>query len=253
VRAWLTAAARACAMCGDVAWPQATAAEAESLQSLRRGVFLTRDVGAGEVIEDTAVCFAFPPAPGQITANQWSKYTRHVARTPLTKGAPLLAEQVDARREREQVFAAVTAVRRLLQAGAIVVPGKSDLEISHHYGMERFAEFGLVMITVVNREYCKKLVVMLPGQTHPEQYHLQKEETFVVLHGSMTVWLDENPRRVSRGDVITVQRGVRHRFHSEDGVVFEEISSTHHADDSFYTDPAIGANTRRKTLLTHWL
>jgi len=119
--------------------------------------------------------------------------------------------------------------------------------------MEHFKEFGLVMITVVNREYCKKLIVMLPGQTHPEQYHKQKEETFVILHGSMTLWLDGEQREANRGDVITVQRGVRHKFYSREGVVFEEISSTHYTNDSIYTDPAITANPRRKTMLTYWL
>ena len=39
----------------------------------------------------------------------------------------------------------------------VVVPGQADLEISHHYGLEKFEETGLTMITVVNREYCKKL------------------------------------------------------------------------------------------------
>lgn len=253
VRAWLEAAARALRMCGSECWPAATKNETESLESLRRGVFLRRSVAAGASLDDEDVCFAFPAAPGQITANQWSKYTRHIARMPLAADAPLLHEQVDTRHERAQVLNAVTAVRALLREGNIVVPGKSDLEISHHYGMERFAEFGLVMITVVNREYCKKLIAMLPGQTHPEQYHRQKEETFVILHGTMTLWLDGERRDATRGDVITVQRGVRHRFYSESGAVFEEISSTHFANDSFYTDPEIGANTRRKTLLTYWL
>jgi sialic acid synthase SpsE/quercetin dioxygenase-like cupin family protein len=253
VRQWLAAAARAQVMCGNEAWPPATKAESDSLESLRRGVFLTRDIAAGETIGDADVCFAFPPVTGQVTANQWSKYNRYVARGALANGTPLMAAQTDTKHERAQILAAVTSVRELLLAGNIVVPGKSDLEISHHYGMERFAEFGLVMITVVNREYCKKLIAMLPGQTHPEQYHVKKEETFVVLHGSMTLWLDGVQREATRGDVITVQRGVKHKFFTASGVVFEEISSTHYVNDSIYTDAAIASNTRRKTLLTYWL
>jgi sialic acid synthase SpsE/quercetin dioxygenase-like cupin family protein len=253
VRDWLAAATRAQLMCGNDAWPPATRAEADSLESLRRGVFLTRDIAAGETIGDADVCFAFPPVPGQVAANQWSKYNRYVARGALANGTPLMATQADTKHERAQVLVAVTSVRELLLAGNIVVPGKSDLEISHHYGMERFAEFGLVMITVVNREYCKKLIAMLPGQTHPEQYHVKKEETFVVLHGSMTLWLDGVQREATRGDVITVQRGVKHKFFTESGVVFEEISSTHYVNDSIYTDTTIAANSRRKTLLTYWL
>lgn len=253
IRLWLAAAARAQIMCGSDAWPPASEAETNSLESLRRGVFLARDVAAGETVGDTEVCFAFPPIPGQITANQWSKYSRQVAQERLISGTPLMAAQVEIKHDREQILAAVMAVRLLLKEGNIVVPGKSDLEISHHYGMDRFAEFGLIMVTVVNREYCKKLIAMLPGQTHPEQHHLKKEETFVILHGSMTLWLDGVQRDATRGDVITVQRGIKHKFFTESGVVFEEISSTHYVDDSIYADPAITANTRRKTLLTHWL
>ena len=39
-----------------------------------------------------------------------------------------------------------------------------DFEISHHYGIQRFHEFGATIINFVNREYCKKLIVMVPGQ-----------------------------------------------------------------------------------------
>lgn len=253
VRAWLAAAERAQALCGKEDWPAATNAEAESLQSLRRGVFLTRPVALGEVLDANAVCFAFPPVPGQITANHWSKYSHRIALQPLAAGTPLLENQVETQHEREHILAAVTLVRQLLKDGNIVVPGKSDLEISHHYGMEHFGEYGLIMITVVNREYCKKLIAMLPGQTHPEQFHRKKEETFVVLHGNLTLWLDDVQQEAGRGDVITVQRGVKHKFFSANGVVFEEISSTHFTNDSIYTDPAIATNTHRKTLLTHWL
>jgi N-acetylneuraminate synthase len=46
--------------------------------------------------------------------------------------------------------------------------------------------------------------------------------------------------------------GVKHGFHSPDGAVFEEISSTHFVDDSFYTDESINANAERKTKLSVW-
>jgi len=154
---------------------------------------------------------------------------------------------------RQKVYDIIQGVKSFLNAGHIVVPGKADLEISHHYGMEKFDEFGLVMITVVNREYCKKLIVMLPGQTHPEQHHKLKEETFLVLHGEMTVELDGAPRTLRPGDLVTVNREVRHLFRTDSGVVFEEISSTHFKDDSYYTDGSIAANRNRKTYLTYWM
>lgn len=253
IRAWLQAARRALAICGSSERYQSSPAERASLHSLRRGVFTTRDLPAGTELSLDAVEFAFPPLDGQLTANDWSKYARFVTTEALPAGQPILRSQLKETQLREQVLEIVNAVKALLKAGNVVVPGKSDLEISHHYGLERFHEFGLTMVTVVNREYCKKLLVMLPGQTHPEQYHQKKEETFVVLHGSLTLWLDGEQREARAGDVITVARGVKHRLKTDTGVVFEEISSTHDKHDSYYTDPTIAANPNRKTWLTYWM
>ena len=44
----------------------------------------------------------------------------------------------------------------------------------------------------------------------------------------------------------------RHYFESKNGIIIEEISSTHFINDSFYTDKKIMENKDRKTLLTHW-
>ena len=49
-----------------------------------------------------------------------------------------------------------------------------------------------------------------------------------------------------------VERGQKHSFSSENGAVFEEVSTTHYKNDSFYEDPAITANKNRKTELTLW-
>jgi len=106
---------------------------------------------------------------------------------------------------------------------------------------------------VVNRDYCKKLLVTLPGQLHPEQYHEQKEETFHVLYGEVELILDGVSNILHPGDVLTVEPGVRHAFTSQTGSVIEEISTTHFKQDSFYTDPAIMQNKQRKTLLTYWM
>ena len=85
-----------------------------------------------------------------------------------------------------------------------------------------------------------------------EQHHKQKEETFHVLFGTLRVTLDGVSRDIPTEDVVTVERGVRHEFSTDTGTVFEEISSTHYKDDSFYTDPAIGQNQHRKTLLRYF-
>ncbi len=250
---WLEAGRRALDMLGTRSRYSPTAAEQEGLRALQRGVFARHDLPVGKVLGPDDVFFAFPPEPGQITANDWSKYVHHTVTEAVAANAPVLARHTSTRHDRQRIREAVKAARTMLRLANVTFPGLSELEISHHYGIDRFAQFGLTMITIVNREYCKKILVMLAGQTHPEQYHRQKEETFIVLHGTMTLKLDGVAQTVKPGDVVTVERGVRHEFHTEAGVVFEEISSTHIKDDSFYTDPAIAANTQRKTLLASWM
>ena len=108
------------------------------------------------------------------------------------------------------------------------------------------------MITVVNRGYCKKLIIALPGQSHPEQYHKKKEETFVILHGEVSLYLDDSEKSLNKGDVVTIEAGVRHRFETSTGCIIEEVSSTHFKDDSYYTDLMIAKNQNRKTFIPHW-
>ncbi len=253
IAAWLEAGRSAVEMLGSWERVVPSPAEIESLGSLQRGVFARRDLAAGHVLTTADVFFAFPVEKGQVTANQWSKYTTYTLDRDVPALGPVMLNATTVQHQRALVLHNVNAVKQLLLESGVRLPGKVDLEISHHYGLESFSEYGLTILTVVNRAYCKKVLVLLPGQTHPEQYHKQKEETFVVTHGTMQVFLDDVEQEAKPGDVITVERGVRHRMSSKSGCVFEEISSTHYVDDSYYTDPAIMANRNRKTQLTHWM
>lgn len=254
VKAWLFAARHAKAVCGFGDKRRApSAAEAASLRSLRRGIFAKRDIKVGEVVCQEDVYFAFPPSEKQFTANDWSKYSSFEATMSISSDAAITSENCLRIDMRKKVRDAVEKVKTLLEESRITAPGGIQLELSHHYGMDRFNEFGLTMMTVVNREYCKKLLVSLPNQVHPEQYHLQKEETFHVLYGSVNITLDGVTHSYGPGSVINVMPGVRHGFVSPTGCVIEEISSTHFVNDSFYTDETIMQNQERKTFLTYWM
>lgn len=254
VRGWLEAARSAYAMCGVAGARMAfTEKELGSLRALRRGVFAARDIAPGERLRPQDIFCAIPTFPGQLTANDLSKYKEYYATTAVPARQPVSAASLRIVDNRERVYAIVSRVKRLLEEGRIFVPQKLELEISHHYGIERFEEHGCVIINFINREYCKKLIVVLPGQKHPEQYHKQKEETFHLLWGDAQYLLDGRAVEGRPGDILTVERGVRHIFTSRGGAVIEEISSTHFKDDSFYTDPAILNNPDRKTVITHWI
>ena len=129
-------------------------------------------------------------------------------------------------------------------------------ELSHHYGLEKFNEYGCVIIECINREYAKKLIVQLPGQTNPVHYHKKKDETFQVLSGNMEVEIEGKKKILNPGDTVWVPRGVWHGFKTDCGVIFEEVSTTamDGAGDSFYVDKEIAKRPReeRKTRLHNW-
>jgi len=227
--------------------------EAQSIQSLRRGVFAKDNIKKGDFLTNDNVFFAFPPEDAQYTANEWSKYFHYQAKEDISINSAISSNNSIQTDSREQVWGIVNNARKLLKESNVVIPGSAELEISHHYGLDKFYEFGLLLLTVINRDYCKKLLVSFPGQKHPEQFHKQKEETFHVLYGSIELELDGKFQTCVPGDVVTIESGTRHAFISPKGAVIEEISSTHFKDDSYYTDEKITANKHRKTLLTHWM
>tara|TARA_Y100001936_G_scaffold240400_1_gene274815 strand:+ start:34894 stop:36402 length:1509 start_codon:yes stop_codon:yes gene_type:complete len=254
VTAWLDAARYANRVCGvgDARSPS-NPVEQSSLRSLQRGIFMRRNIQAGEVVNREDVYFAFPPEKGQYSATEWSKYATFTTRLPILKDAPLLVENSRRDDVQSKVLAAAQQVKALLIESSINVPGGLDLELSHHYGIDKFNEVGLTMITVVNRGYCKKLLVSLPNQYHPEQYHNEKEETFHILYGEVNVTLNGVMNTYYPGDVINIEPKARHAFVSKTGAVIEELSSTHFKNDSFYTDSSINKNLNRKTFLRYWM
>jgi N-acetylneuraminate synthase len=94
----------------------------------------------------------------------------------------------------------------------------------------------------------------MPGQVHPMHYHKVKEETFQVLYGTLQLTADGKDFCVKTGDIFTVERNVPHAFRADDGCIFEEISTTHVKNDSYYDDLKIAAldPMERKTLIEDW-
>jgi quercetin dioxygenase-like cupin family protein len=94
----------------------------------------------------------------------------------------------------------------------------------------------------------------LPGQSHPYHFHRLKEETFQVLWGEIYLDIDGKERLLRPGDTAVVLPGAWHKFRTDSGCIVEEISTTHHNNDSVYKDAAINKLPReeRKTVVKHW-
>ena len=238
VRQWLMAAKDAYDACGVTgARYQPSEKERADLMALRRGVFAGCALSGTDSVDAGNSYLAFPCQPGQLTASHLSKYNRiRLKRAALEKNAPIMLSDVEISSVSDQVLQIVQELVSLLAESYVVVPAGSRCELSHHYGIERFHETGVTMIDCVNREYCKKILILLPGQNHPPHYHVQKEETFVILHGTLSITLEGTEKLFHKGDVVTVERNAVHSFSSEEGCVFEEISTTHYQNDSYYAN-----------------
>lgn len=222
------------------------------LRGLKRGVFAKQKIMAGEVISLNNAFLAIPNLGDQLLANDLSKYAKYVAKQVIEPNQPVKLDQVNHINLREKVLKIFNSVRQILIDSKILLPNKIEFELSHHYGLERFEEWGAAIINCINREYCKKIIVLLPGQKHPSHYHVKKEETFQVLYGDVTIDIAGVENQYRPGDIVVIERNVKHSFRSKGGAVFEEVSTTHFVGDSFYDDQAITANKNRKTEMTFW-
>jgi N-acetylneuraminate synthase len=254
LEAWLRAAQQALVLEGDAVRPPAAPEEAESLLSLRRGVYARQPLPVGAAVTRDDVYFAMPCADGQLSSGQFKAGI--VVQEELQPDQPLMlcGLEVPHNSEQQALFTAIHTMKAMLNEARIVLNTEFEAEFSHHYGIARFPEWGATIVSCVNRSYCKKLVIQTPGQRHPSHYHKRKEETFQVLHGILEVEIDGRRRTLYPGDTLLVQQGVWHSFWSDKGVIFEEISTTHFNDDSFYEDKEINRVERsdRKTVVNHW-
>lgn len=251
---WFAAFNEAKTMLGQSQRGAPDPAEAAALLSLRRGVYARRPLEPEEPLTAEDVYFAMPCLDGQLSSGEFREGAR--LSSELAPDAALMAPNVrlPVIPKTQVLKKAVHQVKAMLNLAGIQLGPEFEVEYSHHEGVENFAETGVVIINCINREYCKKILVQLPGQSHPWHFHRRKEETFQVLWGEMQAEIDGRVRMLKPGDTSLVLPGVWHRFWTETGVIFEEVSTTHFNNDSVYKDPKINEIERsaRKTVVDHW-
>jgi sialic acid synthase SpsE/mannose-6-phosphate isomerase-like protein (cupin superfamily) len=254
LESWVDAYLKARRLCGHDTRQPVSAEEAKGLRELKRGVYAKRPLKHDVAVGRDAVYFAMPCEPGQLTSGEWKEGV--VPRQDVARDAPLLATTVEIpyNADKQALFTAIHTIKGMLNEARVALNTEFRAEFSHHYGLARFAEFGATIIECINREYCKKLIVQMPGQRHPAHYHKRKEETFQVLYGILEIEIEGRRRTLHPGDIQLVQQGVWHEFWTPTGAIVEEISTTHFNDDSFYADKAINRVERaqRKTVVNNW-
>ena len=251
---WIQTLVEANSMLGAKnSWEIVNDSEQEALRGLRRYAFAKHEILKGSRIESSEVFYGIPGKPDQVQANDFGKYESFIAVSTIKANAPVLFSSIIHSSNEQKIFAIRDSVLKLIQESGVSVPRNAVLEISHHYGLEKFDEFGVCMITVINRGYCKKLLLLLPGQAHPPMFHKQKDETFFLVYGDAKLLLDNSEVIFNLGDTAVIPPNTIHAMSTKRGAIIEEVSSTHLLDDSFYLDDMITKNNSRKTFVQYWV
>jgi len=220
--------------------------------SLKRGIYAKRTIPAGKTITTDDIFLALPALEGQFHASKYYEVVdSFTPMQPIYTNMPIGLELPEELPKPILVSSITARVNEMLQDANISLDENVEVELSHQYGFDRFFETGAVIIDVVNRDYCKKLLIQFPSQRHPYHRHKQKEETFHVLSGSVDIVLNGKKYHLDAGQKQVVERGHFHSFSTKTGVIFEEISTTHVIGDSEYEDNSIPSDpSHRKTKIT---
>lgn len=225
--------------------------EQKSLNDLARGVFAKKNINKGDKLSKSNTYFAFPKKVNQVSSGNFKdniiasiNYKKNDAIVEKIKNADLLIIRKYIKRYKHF----------FIESGIILPKINYNIELSYHYGISKIAKYGACLINIVNRDFCKKYIILLPGQAHPLQKHVVKEEYFTVLKGQADVTKNNIHYKLNVGDCLLIERNEWHEFSSNQGVILEELSTTSLRNDSFYKDPKIAKKDplERKTLLENW-
>lgn len=225
--------------------------EKDSLNDLSRGVYAKREIKIGSKLTKSNTYFAFPKKSNQLSSGNFRnnilstyKYNKNDEIREINKSKDL--DTIRKYLKRYKHF--------FIESGIILPKIDYNIEISFHYGIAKISKFGACLINIINRDFCKKYILLLPGQCHPLQKHIKKEEYFTILHGEASIIKNKNKLLLSTGECLLIGRNEWHEFSTKSGVIIEELSTTSLKNDSFYKDDVISKKDplERKAFFEYW-
>lgn len=233
-----------------------TKKETSTLQTLQRGLYAKVDLKKGSIIDKNNSYLAFPLKKNQFSANLVKN--KMILKSNIKKDKPIPAREIKHNSEiikELTIWQHVHNVRGILNEKKIAVGKNFEMEISHHRGLENFEKVGCFLFNLINKEYAKKIIVMLPNQSHPSHHHKIKDETFHIISGNLILNLDGKNKKLKSGDIIDIKKNSHHKFKAgPKGCIFDEISTKSIKSDSHYKNSKIKKMKRleRKTIITSW-
>lgn len=213
--------------------------ESEALKQLKRGVFANIELNSGYTIREEDIYYAMPLQEGCMDVSDIDNIIGKTLLIDIDKDDPIKKEYFVGTDRDSKLNKYKVKFNKILSEAGVTVTEKDDVEISCHYGLDNFYKVGALIVSKINRTYCKKIIAMIPNQSHPTHRHLQKEECFELLTGDCILTLNGRDIQLEKGKPVLINRKVNHSFKTSGGCVIEEVSTTHIKGDSIYEDPTI--------------
>ena len=230
--------------------------ETITLSKLSRGVYAKRDILKNETLNSRNVYFAFPLQKNQLNTTEIKKNTKILKK--IRKDEPIIKKAVIFDKDlliEYKIRSYIHELKAILNKNNITIQDNFDMEISHHNGLEKFRKTGCFLFNIINKKYAKKMLVLLPNQSHPLHFHKKKDESFHIISGFLVSKLNGKIQKLKPGQILHIRKNSWHEFKAgKDGCIFDEISTTSFKNDSFYKDKNIKKMSRdnRKTYINKW-
>ena len=94
--------------------------------------------------------------------------------------------------------------------------------------------WGLEYVLVNNRDYCCKILALLPDSTSSYHFHREKHETFILWQGSCWMEINGKKRLLKEGEKAVLPPKTKHRFfNAQNGTwcYILEVSTQHKDSD----------------------
>ena len=253
VNKWLAAAQTAYTALGkfDQKRKSFSSKEISDLRILHRGAYAKVDIKKGTLLDKKNIYLAMPNIKGQLVAKEIGMHKKIYAKKNILRDQPLMLKNLIENNRYSKIsdkrFYISNLIKDKIYRSNIIVPKTSKVEISHHYGINKFFKTGAVLFHIINKEYSKILVMMFKGQKYPDHFHEKKTETYLILEGDLEIKIKNKKINLFQGDVYTVKKNTIHSFKTKKGVIFEEIATRYIKGDSKYIDKKIHKD--RKTII----
>ena len=89
---------------------------------------------------------------------------------------------------------------------------------------------------VNNDKYCAKILTLNKGARCSFHYHNIKDETFIIMQGTVVLKTEEDIRVMVEGDKVRIFPGMKHYFLGIDDSRILEVSTQHFEYDSYRVD-----------------